>query len=314
MRNQPLVSFIVNACDTDADMLRECIESIMSLSLSRQEREIILVDDGSTMTPLNELGTIADDILYIRQRRLGISAARNMGLKMATGRFIQFIGGSDRLIGAPYEHCLDIARYHNPDIVFFHATTKESVGGTPFTYDGPTSGSEYMRQNNIRGAVWGYIFERTLLGSLRFTPDIMHEDEDFTPQLFIRSERFYSTESEAYLHRERHSSTGAGRDHDDSTRLFADIERTLIHLQGLIVPDADRAALNRRIAQLTMDYLVSIIRHTHSISKLNATMERLHDKGLYPLPDRDYTKKYKYFRKMISNPLTRRLLFVIIRK
>lgn len=314
MQNQPLVSFIVNACDTDAEMLRECIESIMSLSLSRQEREIILVDDGSDMTPLNELGPVADDILYIRQRRQGLSTARNMGLKMATGRFVQFVGGCDRLIGAPYEHCLDIARYHNPDIVFFRTTTRESGIETPFTYDGPTSGSEYMRQNNIRGAAWGYIFERTILGSLRFTPDILHEDEDFTPQLFLRSERFYSTDSEAYLHREQPSATHGSHDPDADSRLFADIERTLLHLRTLVVPDADRAALNRRIAQLTMDYLCNIIRRTHSHALLCETMERLRGKGLYPLPDRDYTKKYRYFRKMIGNPLTRRLLFVIIRK
>ena len=40
MQKQPLVSFIIPAFNVDADMLRECLESIMALSLSREEREI----------------------------------------------------------------------------------------------------------------------------------------------------------------------------------------------------------------------------------------------------------------------------------
>lgn len=46
---------------------------------------------------------------------------------------------------------------------------------------------------------------------------------------------------------------------------------------------------------------------------LEQTMERLRQHNLYPLPDKDYTKKYTWFRKAIANKLTRRLLFMIIK-
>ena len=233
---------------------------------------------------------------------------------MATGRFVQFVDGDDRLIRAPYEHCLDIARYHNPDLVFFKATQDDKDVETPFTYNGPTTGSEYMRNNNIRAAAWGYIFERNILGDLRFTPGLLHEDEEFTPQLFLRSERFYSTDSEAYFYRQRDNSIINNQDADHTEKLFADTERILLHLQSLVVPEQDRAALNRRTAQLTMDYLYNIIKRTHDRQLLAETMERLRGYGLYPLPDRDYTKKYKYFRRMIANSLTRNVLFMLIRK
>ena len=314
MTNQPLVSFIIPVYNLDPDMVRECLESILALSLSKQEREIIVIDDGSEFTPLNNMPDICDDIIYIRQRNQGLSAARNIGLRMATGRFVQFVDGDDRLIRAPYEHCLDIARYHNPDLVFFKATQDDKDVETPFTYNGPTTGSEYMRNNNIRAAAWGYIFERNILGDLRFTPGLLHEDEEFTPQLFLRSERFYSTDSEAYFYRQRDNSIINNQDADHTEKLFADTERILLHLQSLVVPEQDRAALNRRTAQLTMDYLYNIIKRTHDRQLLAETMERLRGYGLYPLPDRDYTKKYKYFRRMIANSLTRNVLFMLIRK
>lgn len=309
MNTQPLISFIITVCNTDTTLLRECIESITTLSLSREEREIIVVDDGSDMTPLNELDELADEIVYIRQRHSGLSAARNTGLKMASGRFIQLAEGGALFIRAPYEHCLDIARYHNPDIVYFKTTAKDSDIDTPFTYEGPVSGSEYMRGNNIRGAAYGYIFERAILGKLRFSTGNANEDEEFTPQLFLRSERFYTTDSEAYCCRDSHTADSTDNGHDSD---FADTERTLIHLQQLVVPEADRAALNRRIAQLTMDYLCDVIRRTHDYTLFRTTTERLRANGLYPLPDRDYTMRYKYFRKMIGNAVTRRLLFSLI--
>lgn len=313
MQTQPIVSFIIPAYNLEASLLRECLESITALSLSRQEREIILIDDGSEMPAIDAIADMADDIIYIRQRNKGLSEARNMGIRVSTGRYIQFVDGDDKLIRAPYEHCLDIARYHNPDIVFFDHVTREDKTDTPFTYEGPTTGSAYMRTNNIRAAAWGYMFEKSILGNLRFTPNLYHEDEEFTPQLFLRSERFFATDSKAYLYRQRKGSIMNNHDRKHEQHLFADTERILTYLNGMVVPEADRPALNRRVAQLTMDYLYNIIKRTHDRKLLADTMQRLADKGLYPLPDRDYTKKYRLFRKMMSNSITRSILFCTIR-
>lgn len=309
MQKQPLVSFIVTTHNVNAGTLLECIESITSLSLSQQEREIILVDDGSETTPLNELAEYADQLTYIRQYHQGLSAARNTGMRMATGRFLQFVNGTDRLIRAQYEHCLDMARYHDPDVVLFMSTKKDYCVEPPFRYCGPTTGSCYMRDNNIHGAAYNYLFERKAIGNLKFTSTVNNEDEEFVTHLLIRSERFFSTDSEAYYHND----SGSHVNRNDIQPALADTERMLVHLQELVVPEADRTALNRRIAQLTMEYLCDIIRCTHNNKEIKDAIERLRGKGLYPLPDRNYTKKYKYFRTMIGNAMTRPILVALIR-
>lgn len=315
MQKQPLVSFIIPIYNIKPEMLCQCIESIMALSLGQQEREIIIVDDGSDNAAAVATADHADDILYIRQRHKGMAAARNIGLRVSTAQFIQFIDGNDTILGAPYEHCLDIARYHNPDIVYFDSTTDKNDVETPFTYNGPMPGSEYMRNNDIRSTVFGYIFERKALGKMLFTEDDSDNNEEFTTQLFLRSERFYSTDSKAYYHSKDHGEQEHKHyNKKDTTQSFIETERMLLHLQSLFVPEADRAALNRRIAGLTMQYLCDIIRYTHSHKILREAIDRLRTHGLYPLPDKEYTRKYKYFRKMIGNPITRGLLFVLIRK
>lgn len=311
----PLVSFVVTTFNLPTALLRECIGSITALSLSESEREIILVDDGSDCSPVDELVAERDAIVYLRQRNQGLSAARNLGLRMARGTYVQFVDGDDRLIRAPYEHCLDIARYHDPDLVLFRSTPK-AAAATPFAYEGPLTGSEYMRSNNLRAAAWGYLFRRSLLGeSLRFVPGIYHEDEDFTPQLFLRAERLFTTESEAYFYRQRPGSIVHSDNPERLAKRLADTECVLRHLQSLLdtVPEGDRQALSRRIAQLTMDYLYNTIRLTHDRRLLEATIGRLSDCGLYPLPDRDYTRKYRLFRRAIMSPVLRRALFLVIR-
>ena len=47
-----ILSFIIPYYNVPIDMLKTCIDSILCLSLNPQKREIILIDDGSDMSPL----------------------------------------------------------------------------------------------------------------------------------------------------------------------------------------------------------------------------------------------------------------------
>ena len=108
---KPLISFIVTYYNLPLEMLCECIESILSLSLRPYEREIIIVDDGSNSCPMNALMKYGSDILYLRKSNGGVSTARNLGLRTATGQYIQFIDADDRLVQPAYEHCIDLIRF-----------------------------------------------------------------------------------------------------------------------------------------------------------------------------------------------------------
>ena len=149
---QPLVSFIITYYNLPVQMLQECIESILQLSLRPFEREIIVIDDGTYECPINDLMKYEDDIIYVRQKNNGVSTARNKGLDMAKGKFIQLIDADDCLIQAPYEQCLDIIRYkEDVDMVMFDFTNSRQVEVMLETVL-PVSGATYMRNNNIHGS------------------------------------------------------------------------------------------------------------------------------------------------------------------
>jgi len=90
------ISIIVPVYKIKEPYLRKCIESLIHQSLSNLE--IILVDDGSP----DKSGRICDEyanndnrIKVIHQSNKGVSAARNAGIKEATGTWITFVDADD---------------------------------------------------------------------------------------------------------------------------------------------------------------------------------------------------------------------------
>lgn len=308
------MTFVITCYDLPADMLRECVTAIFSLAFQPGEREVIVIDDGSKLPAITDIDDVKDQIIYLRQPNSGLASARNMGIRVATGRYIQFVDGDDYLLRIPYEHCLDLVRYHNPDMVLFDFSTRSSVA-TPYSYVGPMSGSEYMQGHNLHGTACGYIFSRELLGSLRFTAGILHEDEEFTPQLILRAERLFYTDAKAYYYRQRRGSIMHADAANHIDKRLSDSLAVILRLQQMAatMPETDRQALARRVAQLTMDYLYNTIQLTHSRQRLDDAIATLEQQGLYPLPDKRYTRKYWMFRRLVQSKMGRSLLLHIVR-
>lgn len=92
-----LVSIVIPAYNVDC-YIEECIESIMLQSY--KNLQIILINDGST----DRTGLLCDDIakrdgriLVVHQENKGVSAARNLGILLATGAYLAFVDSDDTL-------------------------------------------------------------------------------------------------------------------------------------------------------------------------------------------------------------------------
>ena len=326
MKQQPLVSFILTDYNLPTALLCEAIDSILGLTLLPQEREIIVVDDGSDESPMNDLLRYGDEIIYVRQKNGGVSVARNTGMQMAKGKYIQLLDGDDTLIRAPYEHCLDIIRkYKDVDVVMFDFTKEEGERREGERREGERregerregvrSGAEVMRSENLRGSACCYLFRQAVRGELTFTPGIEYgEDEEFTPQLLIRAETVCKTDAKAYYYRVRETSAVHQQTKERTDKRLADHLRVIVRLNELADrrPYEERLALQRRVAQLTMDHLYNTIMATRSEARLDETIEALRRQNLFPLPDRDYSAKYTWFRRLTNSRLGRKLLLRVL--
>ena len=89
--NSPIISFIITDYNISIELLKQCIESILSLDIAPDDREIILIDDGSYISPFKELSSYQNQVFCFSQPNKGLSAARNKGIELAKGKYILFI-------------------------------------------------------------------------------------------------------------------------------------------------------------------------------------------------------------------------------
>ncbi|MGH9836701.1 MAG: glycosyltransferase family 2 protein [Blastocatellia bacterium] len=87
-----LVSVIIPAYNV-APFIAEAIESLFAQTWA--DFEAIVINDGSTDETEERLAPYRDRIVYIRQKNLGLKAARNAGLRVSRGRYIALLDGDD---------------------------------------------------------------------------------------------------------------------------------------------------------------------------------------------------------------------------
>lgn len=102
-----------------AEWLWQAVESVLAQTF--QDFEVIVVDDGSEEQPqLHERFTDAR-IRYVRQDHRGASAARNHGLRLATGKYVAFLDADDVFL--PEKLVVQVAQMDaNPSIALSHTS------------------------------------------------------------------------------------------------------------------------------------------------------------------------------------------------
>lgn len=140
----PKISIIVPVYN-GAEFLRPCVDSILAQSFG--DLEIILVDDGST----DESPEICDwyasqdkRVICIHQENVGAAAARNSGLKVATGKYIAFVDSDDWIDRDMYETMVSAAEERSCDLVICDCVKESETGSQTYTHELP--GGSYDRE------------------------------------------------------------------------------------------------------------------------------------------------------------------------
>ncbi len=117
-KNKCLVSIIIPAYNVQ-NYIKKCVESVCLQTYDNIE--IIVVDDGSTdKTGLILEGLQKNDsrVKILKQNNVGVSAARNAGLRIASGEYVAFIDGDDYVSNRYIEYLLSIIKKTKTDFSF----------------------------------------------------------------------------------------------------------------------------------------------------------------------------------------------------
>lgn len=194
---EPLISVIVPVYNSEKD-LRRCLDSLIGQTY--RNLEIILIDDGSK----DSSGTICDEyaakdsrIVCVHQPNGGVSKARNRGLSLAHGDYVNFPDSDDYLDIDSFKYLMARMKEHNCDAVNFETFVtypdRETAHKLPQQYYGlfDTEGAHRVM---LAGEPFccNKLYARHLVDGLQFREDIFRgEDSLFAHHALDRAEKVW---------------------------------------------------------------------------------------------------------------------------
>ena len=206
-----------------APYLDDAFLSLINQTL--KEIEIIAVNDGATDNSqeyIDKYIALDSRIKCIRQPNQGLSGARNTGMKHCQGEYIYFMDSDDILDINALEKSYNYAKRFKAEICIFDAVPfyEENTQELLWDYNRSYLLEENKRYNGYellnylinkkqhRAVVWLQLINWNHLNSLnlQFYQGIIHEDELFTPLLFLQTNCIYYLNKKFIKHRVRNNS------------------------------------------------------------------------------------------------------------
>ncbi len=180
--------------------LNKCVDSV--LRQTKQDFELILVDDGSTDgcdIICDELAKTDERIRVIHQQNQGLSAARNTGLKAALGEWIAYIDSDDwiesRYLEVLYRNAIECRA--QVSVCSFEPVwekQREELTGRPEEKPEVLTGREAAKRivrdsQKAMITAWGKLYHNSLAELLEYPVGKLHEDEFVTYRVLYAAEK-----------------------------------------------------------------------------------------------------------------------------
>ena len=226
--NNMLVSIIIPVYNVEA-YLTECLDSVVNQTF--RDMEIILVDDGSTDNSPEIMQAFAEKdsrIKIITQPNRGVSAARNTGLRAASGEYILFVDSDDTILPETVETLYNKIRETDSDLLlgnelFCHENKRWSMDfkrdealNSITGISGKACYIKLMEVNAFPPSAPLFFIRRELitLNSIFFKEGIIHEDELWCVEAMLNAKRVSLIDFNYYLYRQREGSIMHSNNHE----------------------------------------------------------------------------------------------------
>ena len=206
----PEISVIVPVYKVEK-YIHKCIDSILAQTFT--DFEVILVDDGSP----DSCGEICDEyskqdmrIQVIHKQNGGLSDARNVGMRYASGKYVIFIDSDDYIELDMFEYMHNNIQKSDADMATcgIYEVYSDRIEAQKEEADFICSGEEafrcILRGHTIRGEIWNKLIKKCCIKSLQFPKGRLYEDIYYTVDLMqnIKKVAVGTKPKYYYLHRQ----------------------------------------------------------------------------------------------------------------
>ena len=211
--NEFKFSVIIAAYNSDL-WLSKTIKSIINQTLNfKKNIQIIIVNDGSTDNTEHICqeykAKYPKNIVYVSyDDNKGPSYARNIGLKYATGKYINFLDSDDYITKTTFKAILDFFKKNtNVDIVsipiyFFGSKTGDHI--LNFKYRVNAAVNLFENPDHIQLSAASSFFKKSAIDGLKFNTNLpTSEDVVFINQILLKNPNIGFCNSGKYYYRKR---------------------------------------------------------------------------------------------------------------
>lgn len=272
--NNPLISVIIPVYNVE-QYLEECLNSVIEQTY--KNIEIITVNDGSSDRSLEILQKYAlshPNIKIINQENMGNSVARNKGIMLASGKYINFLDSDDYLETNAFENLVKQMEENNLDLIRFGAEpfvdgvdykiNKNQYDFRTFYKEGKVYGKEEflaslqqtLLQKSFSASPCLYVVKREIVveNQIRFTSGIRYEDELFTLEVFLNVNRTMYDPNLYYKRRYRANSIMTSLKEDKNSQISFDSYAYVIREMGKLLHKyknpMEKSLIKKRIRKL----------------------------------------------------------------
>lgn len=248
----------------------KCLDSLANQTY--KNIEVLLIDDESPDNCPSICDMYAEKYGFMysyHKKNGGLSDARNYGLARANGEFIIFVDSDDYLeIDSCFMFNKILEGNLQIDILASNSRRLGNVKQSNEMYtiiDGITDGESFLKEqlknNTMYVTAWRNIYSRSFLISnkLIFKFGILHEDEQWTPRVFLSAKKIFVTDYIFYNHNIREGSITQQK---VKTKNAEDIVSTCDELRPIYENIEDD-----ELKILLLDYLVKLYLHALYIGK-----------------------------------------------
>lgn len=207
------VSIIVPVYNS-SKYLHQMIKSLLNQTL--KDMEFIFIDDCSTDNSVEILlefeNKDPDRILIIRSEvNQGPGAARNIGLKYASGEYIGFVDSDDYIQNDMYETMYNKAKSNDYDIVecgYYNERKKKEMMIWDQNFEGQIDFDKRVKIIMSCGFICTKLFKRNIIleNNIEFIPDIPLEDVFFLSRIYCKINSIGIVNKPFYYYRNNNNS------------------------------------------------------------------------------------------------------------
>lgn len=275
--------------------LHKCVDSLLNQNLPSEECEIILVDDGSP----DRCGEVCDEyashyanVKVVHRENGGLSAARNSGIEVARGQYVQFVDSDDflepnvlkALVEKMEADRLDVLRFNYKNVneryeeIEPNKDPKRWVNYSSEVCDGHTFLNE-----RLGPACYAcqFIVRRELLTDYMFKEGVYFEDTEWTPRILIKAQRVASTDMMVYNYLFREGSITQSVDEAKKRKVLADKLLLVDSLKAQMQQVVDKRWFEGMIAQTVISIISYVAANYYD--KRKEVMTALVEKNIFPL-------------------------------